>query len=70
MHSGIVILVILSLSRFSHYVLVMVTHLVLPWLCSFLHVSVFCVFIVLFMEASFFNSSADIRYAYDVKVTP
>jgi hypothetical protein len=59
MRSGLVILVLLSLSRFSHYVMVMVTHLVLPWLCSFLDVSVFCVFIVLFKKASFSKSSAD-----------
>jgi len=60
MHSGIVMLVLLFLSRFSDYVVVMLTHLVLPWLCSFLDVSIFCVFVVLFKKASFSKSSADI----------
>ena len=59
MHSGLVILVLLSLSQFSQYVMVMVSHLVLPWLCSFLDVSVYCVFIVSFKKAPFSKSSAD-----------
>ena len=59
MHSGRVMLVLLSLSWLSDYVVVMVKHLVLPWLCSFLDVGVFCVFIVLFKKASFSKSPAD-----------